>query len=130
MEEMRKQNAILGGEEYGHTVFLEHQTTGDGLLTALILLEIMSIKNKPLSELKNVMTVFPQVLVNVDVKSKPPLDSLPNVNAAIQKVEEELKGKGRVFVRLLWHSAPVSGDGGGAIYRKSGELLHPTRVRS
>ena len=83
MEEMRKRDAVLGGEESGHTVFLEDQTTGDGMLTALKLLEVMAIKNKPLYELKKVMTVFPQVLINVDVKSKPPLDSLPNVLAAI-----------------------------------------------
>ena len=99
MEEMRKQGAILGGEESGHMVFLEHQTTGDGMLTALKLLEIMSIEKKPLSELKKVMTVFPQVLINVDVKSKPPLESLPGVMAAIRQVEKDLAGKGRVLVR-------------------------------
>jgi hypothetical protein len=65
MEEMRKRGAVLGGEESGHTVFLEHQTTGDGMLTALKLLEIMAIENKSLSELKTVMTIFPQVLINV-----------------------------------------------------------------
>jgi phosphoglucosamine mutase len=99
MEEMRKQGAILGGEESGHTFFLEHQTTGDGMLTALKLLEIISIENKPLSELKKVMTVFPQVLINVDVKSKPPLKTIPEVKAAIRQVEKDLAGKGRVLVR-------------------------------
>lgn len=99
MEEMRKQSAVIGGEESGHTVFLDHQTTGDGMLTALKLLEIMSIENKPLSELKKVMTVFPQVLINVDVKSKPPLESLSEVMATIRQVEKELTGKGRVLVR-------------------------------
>jgi phosphoglucosamine mutase len=78
---------------------LEHQTTGDGMLTALKLLEIISIEKKPLSELKKVMTVFPQVLINVDVKSKPPLESLPVVMAAIRQVEKDLAGKGRVLVR-------------------------------
>ena len=99
MEEMRKQGAVIGGEESGHTVFLDHQTTGDGMLTALKLLEIMSIEKKPLSKLKKVMTVFPQVLINVDVKSKPPLETIPEVKAAIRKVEKELNGKGRVLVR-------------------------------
>ena len=99
MEEMRKRGAVLGGEESGHTVFLEHQNTGDGLLTALKILEIMSIEKKPLSELKKVMTVFPQVLINVDVKSKPPLESLPDVGRAIRQVEKDLAGKGRVLVR-------------------------------
>ena len=99
MEEMRKCGAVLGGEESGHTVFLEHQTTGDGLLTALKLLEIMQIENKPLSELKSIMSIFPQVLINVDVKHKPPLESLPAVTAAIRQTEEDLAGKGRVLVR-------------------------------
>ena len=99
MEEMRKRGAVLGGEESGHTVFLDHQTTGDGMLTALKLLEVMETENKPLSELKKVMTVFPQVLINVDVKSKPPLKTIPEVKAAIRQVEKELTGKGRVLVR-------------------------------
>ena len=99
MEEMRKQGAVIGGEESGHTVFLDHQTTGDGMLTAIKLLEIMSIEKKPLSELKKIMNVFPQVLINVDVKSKPPLESLPAVTAAIRQAEEDLAGKGRVLVR-------------------------------
>ena len=99
MEKMRKQGAVLGGEESGHTVFLEDQTTGDGMLTALKLLEVMAMESKPLSELKKVMTVFPQVLINVDVKSKPPLETIPEVLAAIRHVKTELTGKGRVLVR-------------------------------
>jgi phosphoglucosamine mutase len=99
MEEMRKQGAAIGGEESGHTVFLDHQTTGDGMLTALKLLEVMETENKPLSELKKVMKVFPQVLINVDVKSKPPLESLPAVSATIRQAEKDLAGKGRVLVR-------------------------------
>ena len=99
MEEMLKRGSVLGGEESGHTVFLEHQTTGDGMLTALKLLEVMANENKPLSNLKKVMTVFPQVLISVDVKSKPPLESLPDVMAAIRKVEQDIDGKGRVLVR-------------------------------
>ena len=90
---------MLGGEESGHTVFLDYQTTGDGLLTALKLLEIMQIENKPLSELKSIMTIFPQVLINVDVKHKPPLESLPAITAAIRQTEKDLAGKGRVLVR-------------------------------
>lgn len=99
MEEMRKHGAVLGGEESGHTVFMEHQTTGDGMLTALKLLEVMAMVSKPLSKLKKVMTVFPQVLINVDVKRKPPLETIPEVKAAIRQVEKELNGKGRVLVR-------------------------------
>ena len=99
MEEMRKQGAVLGGEESGHTVFLDYQTTGDGMLTALKLLEIIATDNKPLSELKKVMTVFPQVLINVDVSIKPPLESESQIEAVIRDVEGDLKGKGRVLVR-------------------------------
>jgi phosphoglucosamine mutase len=99
MEEMRKQGAVLGGEESGHTVFLDYQTTGDGMLTALKLLEIIATENKPLSELKKVMTVFPQVLLNVDVSTKPPLESVPQIKAVKRDVEGDLKGRGRVLVR-------------------------------
>ena len=99
MEKMVDVGAVLGGEESGHTVFLNHQTTGDGILSALKLLEIMVSENRPLSELKTVMTVFPQVLVNVNVKQKPSLETLPEVQAVILQVEKELAGMGRVLVR-------------------------------
>jgi len=99
MEKMIAVGAVVGGEESGHTVFLNHQTTGDGILSALTLLEIMRAEDKPLSELKSVMTVFPQVLMNVDVTHKPSFDTIPEVKATIQAVENELAGKGRVLVR-------------------------------
>jgi len=99
MQGMTAHGAVLGGEDSGHTVFLDHQTTGDGMLTALKLIEVMLSENKPLSELKSVMTVFPQVLINVEVKNKPQLDTLPEVMDAIHAVEENLKGQGRVLVR-------------------------------
>ena len=99
MEKMVDAGAVLGGEESGHTVYLNHQTTGDGILSALILLGIMVAENKPLSELKSVMTIFPQVLINVEVMHKPPLDELPEVQTVIGQVENELAGKGRVLVR-------------------------------
>ena len=85
MEEKRKHGVVIGGEESGHTVFLVHQTTGDGMLTALKLLGVMATENKPLFKLKQVMTVFPQVLINVvDVKSKTPLDLLPEIMSIIR----------------------------------------------
>jgi phosphoglucosamine mutase len=99
LEKMVATDAVLGGEESGHTVFLNHQTTGDGLLSALTLLQIMVSEKRPLSDLKSVMTIFPQVLINVDVMQKPPLDELPDVQAVIRQVEKELAGKGRVLVR-------------------------------
>jgi phosphoglucosamine mutase len=99
MQAMVSEQAVLGGEESGHTVFLDHQTTGDGLLTALKLLEVVGVEKKPLSELKKVMTVFPQVLINVTVQHKPELASVPEVQAVIRSVESALAGKGRVLVR-------------------------------
>ncbi len=98
-EAMRVRGAVLGGEDSGHTVFLDHQTTGDGLLTGLKLLEVMVAEQKPLSELQGVMTVFPQVLINVDVASKPDLESIAEIQSAIADAEKRLKGKGRVLVR-------------------------------
>ena len=99
MEKMVAVGSVLGGEESGHTVFLDHQTTGDGILSALKLLEIMVSEGKPLSELKSAMTVLPQVLISVDVAHKPPLESASDIQHMIHEVEKKLKGKGRVLVR-------------------------------
>jgi phosphoglucosamine mutase len=99
METMVAEGAALGGEDSGHTVFLDHQTTGDGMLTALKLMEVMVSEGRPLSVLKKVMTIYPQVLINVDVSSKPVLESVPEIRQVIRDVEAELKGKGRVLVR-------------------------------
>jgi len=99
MEEMHKQGAVIGGEESDHTVFWYHQTTGDGMLTALKLLEAMAFESKPLSKLKKVIKVFPQVLINGDVISKSSLDSLFKVMAANKNAEKELDSNGRILVR-------------------------------
>jgi phosphoglucosamine mutase len=99
LEEMQKKGAIIGGEDSGHIIFLEHNTTGDGILSALQLLAVIKKENKPLSELSKVMEVFPQVLINVNVKSNPPLEEQPEIINAIKEVEKELGDKGRVLVR-------------------------------
>jgi phosphoglucosamine mutase len=99
MERMISSGSVLGGEDSGHTIFLDHQTTGDGILTALKLIESMKFGSKSLSELKKVMTVFPQSLINVEVKSKPEMNTLPAVKQAIGTVEKILGEKGRVLVR-------------------------------
>ncbi|MDM8540502.1 phosphoglucosamine mutase [Desulfococcaceae bacterium HSG9] len=99
MEEMVASDAILGGEESGHTIFRNHHTTGDGLLTALMLLEAIQRQQQPLSELKKIMTVFPQKLIGVKVQSKPDLTSIADVQAVIKSVEDKLKDHGRVLVR-------------------------------
>lgn len=80
-------------------IFLEHHTTGDGILTALQLLAAMLKSGKPLSELAKLMDVYPQKLINVDVKSKPDLDTVPSIVEVIAQVEAELKDEGRLLVR-------------------------------
>jgi len=99
MEAMRASGAVLGGEDSGHMIFAEHHTTGDGLLTALMLIEAIQAQSNALSQLKLIMTPFPQILMNVPVKSKPRLDDVPNVRDAIRNVESELGESGRVLVR-------------------------------
>jgi phosphoglucosamine mutase len=99
LEEMRAKKAIIGGEDSGHLIFLQHHTTGDGLITALQVLAAMNKEGKPLSELAGIMTVFPQVLINLDVKRKPEIESVPEIMTAIKQVEEKLGDKGRVLVR-------------------------------
>jgi phosphoglucosamine mutase len=99
VEEMRRAGYNFGGEQSGHLVFLDHATTGDGIVAALRVLAIMKAEQKPLSELAAVMTRMPQVLVNLQVERKVPLDQLPEVMKAITDVEQKLGGDGRVLVR-------------------------------
>ncbi|MHB8050166.1 MAG: phosphoglucosamine mutase [Coriobacteriia bacterium] len=99
LEDMQRLGAIIGGEESGHMIFLEHHTTGDGILTALQLVAAMLTSGQPLSELAKLMDVFPQKLINVDVKRKPPIEEVPELVEAIKAVEAELGEEGRVLVR-------------------------------
>jgi phosphoglucosamine mutase len=99
LEAMRRLGAVLGGEDSGHMLFLRHHTTGDGTLTALQLLASMIRENKPLSELAALMDIYPQKLINVAVKTKPDISTLPKVMEAIKQVEGELGKGGRVLVR-------------------------------
>jgi phosphoglucosamine mutase len=99
MQEMIKADAIMGGEDSGHMIFLNHHTTGDGMLAALKLIEAMQSSSKPLSTLAKVMSVFPQCLINVEVKSKPPIDSVNDVKQEIERVKMHLGDNGRVLVR-------------------------------
>ncbi len=99
LEEMIKQNAVIGGEQSGHMIFKEYNTTGDGLITALQLLRILKETGKPLSELKKVLTKYPQKLKNIRVKEKIPFEKIPHIKTAVEKVEQELKGKGRLLLR-------------------------------
>ena len=99
VEEMRRGGYNLGGEQSGHLVFLDHATTGDGIIAALRVLAVMVKEQKPLSELAQVMTRTPQVLVNVKVGQKRPLDQLADVQGLIRRVESDLGEEGRVLVR-------------------------------
>ena len=100
LEEMLKTGAILGGEQSGHVIFLDGDaTTGDGLLTALRLMDIIVRAGKPLSDLVGDLKVFPQTIQNVRVREKVPFPKVPAVQAAITAAEKELDGNGRVVVR-------------------------------
>jgi phosphoglucosamine mutase len=99
LEQMQKENAILGGEASGHIIFLNHHSTGDGIIAALQLLGIMQEIGKPLSELATIMRVLPQKLINIDVQKKPPLEEIPILQKAIKQAETELGDKGRVLIR-------------------------------
>ena len=99
MEAMRRGGHNLGGEQSGHLVFLDHNTTGDGCLTALQVLALMTGQDKPLGELRKVMRKLPQVIVNVPVREKRPLSELPRVQQRIAESERVLGGRGRVLMR-------------------------------
>jgi len=99
MEGMRASGATLGGEDSGHMIFAEHHTTGDGILSGLMLVQAIRQQSKQLSQLKTVMAPFPQALINVAVKSKPNLEGFPQVRRAIKEVESRLGESGRVLVR-------------------------------
>lgn len=99
LERMVADGFNLGGEQSGHLIFLDHNTTGDGLISALQVLSLMKRTGRPLSDLTGCMTAVPQVLLGVPVKSKPDLSSLPDVQQAILSAEQRLNGTGRVLVR-------------------------------
>jgi phosphoglucosamine mutase len=99
LEDMVRLGAVVGGENAGHMIFLEHHTTGDGIITAIQLIAAMVETGKPLSELSKMMEIYPQKLINVDVKSKPEISSLPKVMEVIKQVESELGDNGRILVR-------------------------------
>jgi len=99
VEAMRAKGYNFGGEQSGHLVFLDHNTTGDGTLAALQLLAIMIKKNKPLSELATIMATFPQVLQNVRMGSKIAPEHIPGFPEALDKAERKLGDRGRILVR-------------------------------
>jgi len=99
LQAMQARGAVLGGEDSGHLIFLQHHNTGDGMISALQLLAVMEKEGKPLSELAKVMTVFPQTLINVKVASKVDTETVPEIVRIIKDIEDKLGAEGRVLVR-------------------------------
>ena len=99
MEEMARQGLALGGEQSGHIIFADHLFTGDGMATALHVLRIMAASGSELAELAAPMVSYPQVLVNVRVRAKTDLLTVPDIADAVRRVESSLDGQGRLLVR-------------------------------
>jgi phosphoglucosamine mutase len=99
LEEMLRIGANLGGEQSGHLLFLDHATTGDGIVSALQLIGVMRESGASLGELAQCLVKFPQVLLNVRVKSKPPVDSIPDLAERAQRLEAGMNGAGRILLR-------------------------------
>jgi phosphoglucosamine mutase len=98
-EEMQRLGANLGGEQSGHLLLPDYAPTGDGILTALALLSVVKETGAPLADLSRCLRKFPQVLVNVAVRSKPPLDSIPGVPGRMAAFEQEMNAAGRILIR-------------------------------
>ena len=99
LEEMLRIGANLGGEQSGHLLFLDHATTGDGIVSALQLIGVMQESRASLGELSQCLVKFPQVLVNVPVRSKPPVDSIPDLAERARGFEAQMNGSGRILLR-------------------------------
>jgi phosphoglucosamine mutase len=99
LEMMQREGSVLGGEQSGHIIFLNHQTTGDGIVSALQLLAAIARSGKSASALAGEIVSTPQVLINVNVSHKPPLEEVPALQAAVLKAKKELGDGGRVLVR-------------------------------
>ena len=99
LERMREGNFALGGENSGHIIFADHATTGDGIMSALQVLQVMKAKGATLAELADCMSEYPAELVNMPVSEKPPIAEVPALCGAISKVEEVFGSDGRVLVR-------------------------------
>jgi len=100
VDEMRKKSYNLGGEQSGHIIFGDHTTTGDGCIAALSVLAVMKEEKKKMSELNQIIQDVPQVLINCRVKNRKDVNSIPGYKVLIQKIESELQGSGRIFIRF------------------------------
>jgi phosphoglucosamine mutase len=132
VEAMREHGASLGGEQSGHIVFMEYGTTGDGLLAGLQLLRIMREKERPVSEIAGRLTLYPQVLRNVEVREKRPFDQVPEIMAAQEAAEKELRGQCRVLLRYSGTEAlarvMVEGEDAAQVARLAGMIADAVRT--
>ncbi len=99
VEEMRAGNFNFGGEQSGHLIFMDHNTTGDGILSALQVLAVIVAEGRSLKDLASVMEIFPQILINVQVAKKIPVTEVPTLSRQIAEVEDKLQGHGRLLIR-------------------------------
>lgn len=99
LERMREKGYNLGGENSGHITYSDHATTGDGIMSGLMVLSMIREKGVPLSELANCMDIYPQVLLGLEVKEKPPIETIPKIHTAVENAERVFANKGRVLVR-------------------------------
>ena len=126
IEEMVKAGLNVGGEQSGHMIFRDYTTTGDGIITALQILRIMMDTGKPLSELKQCLSKYPQAQRNLKVARKPPLEGLDGVGELVRDTEKALAGKGRVLLRYSGTEPKVrlliEGRDGAMIERQADEI--------
>ena len=99
MEMMEEKGAVLGGEQSGHIVFWDYNTTGDGILSSVKLLEIIALSKRSLADLADVMEKYPQVLINVPVKNKENWEKNIQITLTIKKLADKLGDQGRILVR-------------------------------
>lgn len=99
IERMREKDYNLGGENSGHIIYSDHATTGDGIMSALMVLSMMREQGVSMSALADCMDIYPQVLLGLDVKEKPPIEEVPEIHNAVQVAEAAFATKGRVLVR-------------------------------
>jgi phosphoglucosamine mutase len=125
-EAMQQQGANLGGEQSGHVLFLDHSPAGDGILTALAVMSVACESQESLESLASCMVKFPQVLINVAVRDKPPIDSLTDLMERVRAFESEMNGSGRVLVRYSGTEplarVMIEGEDGGRITAMADEL--------
>jgi phosphoglucosamine mutase len=132
LEEMLRLGANLGGEQSGHFLFLDHSSTGDGIVSALHLLGVMRETGRSLSDLASCMTKFPQVLVNVAVREKRPFDAIPGLDGRLAALEAELADSGRILLRYSGTESlariMVEGEEQGRVEKIAAELAGMIRA--